>query len=757
MKFISAKLAVVLILWSLLAVAAPGQGKSPDSRLSLERIFNSREFAPERFGPARWLKDGKSYTTIEDSSSVQGGRDIVVYDAATGKRRVLVPSSRLVPAGGSTALAVEDYRWSDDGGLLLVFTNSKRVWRQNTRGDFWILDLASGGLRKLGSDFEPATLQFAKISPDGRRAAYVQKNDIYSEDLATGRVVRLTFDGSATMANGTSDWVYEEEFSLRDAFRWSPDGAAIAFWQIDSAGITDFDLINNTDTLYPRVLPLKYPKAGEPNSLCRIGVVNAGGGPVTWLKVTGDPVASYIPWMDWAPDSREILLQHINRLQNANELMIAEASTGDVRTVFVDRDDAWVDVVNDIVWLGGGKEFTWTSEKDGWRHVYRVSRADGKAVPVTAGAFDILGIDAIDIKGGWLLFTASPDNPAQRYLFRSRLDGRGRAERLSPSGQPGTHSYQISPTGEWAIHTYSNFGTPPVTDLVRLPRHESARTLAANGNLLARVKALDGTPVEFFRVDIGGGVALDGWCMKPPDFNPEKSYPLLFHIYGEPAGQTVLDRWGGSGYLWHLMLAQQGYLVASIDPRGTPAPRGREWRKCVYRRVGILAPEDHAAGAREFLRTRPYVDASRVGIWGWSGGGQMTLNAMFKFPDLYKTGIAVAFVSDQHLYDTIYQERFMGLPRDNEEGYRDGSPVNFAKNLKGDLLIIHGTGDDNVHYQSFERLVNELVAQGKSFTMMAYPNRSHGIFEGAGTTMHLYKTMTRFLNEKMPPGPRIRN
>ncbi|MBE0665539.1 MAG: S9 family peptidase, partial [Candidatus Aminicenantes bacterium] len=306
----------------------------------------------------------------------------------------------------------------------------------------------------------------------------------------------------------------------------------------------------------------------------------------------------------------------------------------------------------------------------------------------------------------------------------------------------------------WAIHSYSTFDSPAVTDLVRLPQHTSVRILASNQALIETVRALERKPTEFFRVDIGNGILLDGWSIKPPDFDPAKTYSLFIYIYGEPAAQTVLDRWGRKTYLWHLMLAQQGYIVMSIDPRGTPAPRGREWRKCVYRKVGIIAPADHAAAVKALLVQKPYLDASRVGIWGWSGGGQMTLNAMFKYPDLYKTGMAVAFVSDQRLYDTIYQERFMGLPKDNEEGYREGSPINFAKDLKGNLLIVHGTGDDNVHYQNFEQLVNELIANNKPFTMMAYPNRSHGINEGTGTTLHLYETLTNFLKLHMPPGPR---
>lgn len=740
----------ILFRISLLA----GQDKPSDpSLLNLDRIFGSREFASERFGPARWMKDGASYTVLEDSAAVKGGRDIVLYSAETGRRDILVSASSLVPANASSPLSIDNFEWSADGKKLLVFTNSRRVWRQNTRGDYWVLDLAGGTLIKLGKGFEPSTLMFAKFSPDGRRAAYVSKNDIYAEDVSTGRIIRLTWDGSATLINGTADWVYEEEFSIRDGFRWSPDGQSIAFWQFDSSGVRDFFLINNTDSLYPRTIPIKYPKPGETNSACRIGIVNSFGGPARLLRIPGDARNSYIARMEWAENSRDVVLQRLNRLQNTNDVIFGDARTGEVRTIFADRDEAWLDVVDDFFWLEKGSRFTWLSEKDGWRHIYLVSR-DGQVKLLTPGGFDVLGIEGIDEKGGWIYFMASPDNPTQRYLYRARLNGSGKAERVSPSDKPGTHSYQMSPSCQWAIHTYTTFETPAVIDLVKLPQHETSKVLADNRELIAKVQALKKKPVEFFRVDIGDGVLLDGWCIKPPDFDPQKQYPLLFQVYGEPAGQTVLDRWGGNGYLWHLMLAQQGYLIASVDNRGTPAPRGRAWRKIIYRQIGILASADQAAGAKALIQKWPYLDPSRIGIWGWSGGGSMTLNAMFRYPDIYKTGIAVAFVANQRYYDSIYQERYMGLPKDNQEGYKNGSPITFASQLEGRLLIVHGTGDDNVHYQNFEALVNELVANNKAFSMMAYPNRSHGISEGRNTTRHVYETFTRFLLQHLPPGPK---
>jgi len=747
---------VLFVLLALVSVRplSSGPNESDGFLLTLDRIFAGREFAPERFGPARWMKDGETYTTLEPSAASKAGRDIVRYRAGSGTREVLVSAAKLVPPGTSEPLAVDNYEWSGDGTKLLVFTNSRRVWRQNTRGDYWVYDLSSGRLRKLGSGFDPSSLMFAEISPDGRQAAYVVKNDIYVESLASGEVRKLTWDGSETTVNGTSDWVYEEEFGVRDGFSWSPDSLKIAFWQFDTRGVAEFTMINNTDALYPRTVTFKYPKAGERNSSCRLGVVPAAGGYPVWLRTPGDPRNTYIPRMAWAGNSREVILQHLNRLQNTNTVMMADAATGEVRPLLVDRDDAWVEVMEDFLWLDGGASLLWLSERDGWSHLYKVSRDGRKAQLLTPGDYDVLGLDGVDEKSGWLYLTASPADPTKRFLYRVKADGQGRPERVGPSGQTGVHAYQISPTAAWAFHTHSTLDTPPVVELVRLPGGESVRTMAENKALRASVEALKRARVEFFRVAAGDGLEVDGWMVKPPEFDPAKKYPLFVYVYGEPAGQTVQDRWGGNNYLWHLMLAQQGYLVASFDNRGTPAPRGRAWRKSIYRQVGILASADQAAAVRSALAKWPFLDPDRVGVWGWSGGGSMTLNAMFRYPDLYKTGISVASVPNQRLYDTIYQERYMGLPRDNEDGFKNGSPLTFAGRLKGDLLIVHGTGDDNVHYQGFESLVNELVANGKQFAMLSYPNRSHGISEGRGTTLHLYTAFTDFLKKKMPPGPR---
>ncbi|HEU5303744.1 MAG TPA: DPP IV N-terminal domain-containing protein, partial [Gemmatimonadales bacterium] len=529
----------------LLARPAPAQ-QADSSLLSVHRIYGTREFRSQAFGPARWLGDGSAYTTVEDASSEQG-QNLVRYDAERGGRAVLVAARQFIPQGDSLPLQLEDYAWSPDLRSLLIFTNTLPVWRLNTRGDYWVLERATGRLRKLGGpDAKPSTLMFAKFSPDGRRVAYVRENNLYVEDLATGSITALTTDGSRTVINGTFDWVYEEELMnyYADGWRWSPDGRSIAYWQLNADQVRDFNLVNNTDSLYSRVTPVQYPKVGEANSAARIGIVDIAGGPTRWLEIEGDPRNHYIARMDWAAGSDEVVLQRLNRLQNTNEVMLGEARTGRVRTILTDRDSTWVEVVDGVTWLNGGRSFIWISERDGWNHVYVVSR-DGKSQRlVTRGSFDVVKVVGVDEKGGWLYFLASPNHPAQRYLYRARLNGKGSPELLSPRDEAGTHSYDQGPNFRYALETYSRFGTPPIIRVVRLPGHEVLRTLIDNAGLRGRLATLRKGSVEFFNVTTEDGVKLPAYLMKPSDFDSSRKYPLLFHVYGGPGSATVNDAWG---------------------------------------------------------------------------------------------------------------------------------------------------------------------------------------------------------------------
>jgi dipeptidyl-peptidase-4 len=744
----------LLLIAALGAVpfALPAQ-QAPDSLVTLSRIFDSDDFDEQGAGNFRWLPDGAGYTVLEAPADSQPGRDLVRVDAKSGAKEVLFHAAQIKPQGAQRPLSIRGYTLSTDGRRLLIFTNTQRVWRANTRGDYWVLDKTTGQLRQLGGDAKPSTLMFAKFSPEGGRVAYVRENNLYVEDLTSGTITQLTHDGSRTIINGTFDWVYEEEFGDRDGFRWSPDGKRLAYWQLDASGVRDFDLINNTDSLYSFITPIQYPKAGTTNSAVKIGMVDAAGGDTRWLTVEGDPRNIYLPRMEWAANSDQVVVQRMNRLQNTLDLLLGNVTTGQVSTILTDRDSAWVDVVDDFSWLKGGKAFTWVSDADGWNHVYAVDRDGSRRTLLTPGAFDVASVVQIDTTGGWLYYMASPDNPTQRYLYRSKLTGKGKPERLSPKDQPGTHFYALAPKAKYAMHWHSSFGVPNAIDIVTLPKHQTVRSIADNAKLKATVTALAKGPASFVRVDAGDGFSLDGFIMRPPGFDSTKKYPVLFYVYGEPAGQTAVDAWGGSDYFWFLMLTQQGYVVASFDNRGTPTLRGRAWRKSVYRKIGVLASADQAGVARAMGRWR-WVDSTRLGVWGWSGGGSMTLNLMFRDPDVYATGMSVAPVPDVRYYDTIYQERYMGLPQDNPEDYKQSSPITFAGQLQGNLLVVHGTGDDNVHYQGTEALINKLVAANKQFSMMAYPNRSHGIFEGQGTTRHLYELLTHYLETHLQAGGR---
>lgn len=721
------------------------------SALSLEDIYKGSVYEQQSFGPVRWMTDNKGYSTLEPNKDF-GGSDIVRYDARKGKRTVIVSASQLIPDDEEEPLEVSNYNWSSDNSKLLIFTNTKKVWRYNTKGDYWVLDLNTGKLNQLGKSLPKSSLMFAKFSPDASKVGYVSNLNIYVEDLETNKFEQLTSDGGGNIINGTFDWVYEEELNCRDGFRWSPDGQNIAYWQSDTQGVGTFYMINNIDSIYSKPLPMPYPKVGTVLSSVKVGVVPVTGGKTKWFDIPGDARNNYLARMDFIPNSDEVMIQQLNRRQNTNKVWIGDIGTLTLENILTEKDDAFLDIHDDIRWLDNNQYFTWSSERDGWLHLYRISK-DGKEIePITKGNFDVVNIDCIDAKGGYVYYIASPDNFTQRYLYRSRINGEGEAERITPISDSGQSAYQISENAKWGIQVFQNSTTPPRYSLISLPKHKEIRVLEENRELRAKYDDLALRSKEFIKVDIGEEV-LDAWMIKPINFDASKKYPLLFYVYGEPAGSTVQDNWSVRA-LYHQYMAQQGYIIMSIDNRGTKTPRGNAWRKSIYGQIGILASEDQSKAAMKILSTYDFIDPERVGIWGWSGGGQMTLNCMFRYPEIYKSGLAVSFVSDQRLYDATYQERYMGLLEDNPMGYHDGSPINFAQNLKGNLMIIHGTADDNVHYQSFEMLIDRLIKYNKLFSMMSYPMRTHSISERENTSYHLRETMENFWKNNLPAGGR---
>jgi dipeptidyl-peptidase-4 len=756
------RLGVLCVTTALLGIAPAAA--SEELRQNLQRIFGGKTLNTKPFGPARWIRNGASFTTVEPSAKDPKAREVVEYDTATGKRSPLVTAAQLTPPGASEALEVEDYWWDREMRRLLVFTKTKKYWRTNSLGDYWVLSRDSGQLKKLGGAEAPASsLMYANFSPDGRRVAYVRAGNLYVEDLAGGAVRALTTDGSDTRINAAGDWVYEEELNLRQAFRWSPDGRRVAFWQFDETGVERFTMINNTDSVYPKLTVFPYPKAGTKNPAVRVGIVAAAGGDPTWISLPGDARENYVFRMDWIDDAH-VGIGRLNRLQNQVTVYVAGVENGSASAVFEDRDEAWVDLPESagaaragesFLWLEGRKAFLWLSERDGWRRAWSVSfNSAAKPVPVTPAGVDVIEVAAVDPESRWLYYVASPENAAERYLYRSPLGRSGSAERLTPGGQAGTHQYDLSPDCRWAFHVYSTFDSPPVTDLVSAPDMKRRRVLETNETLRAAASSLLDPPVEFLKVKLPDGAALDGWVLRPRAFDPSRKYPVVVYVYGEPFGVTATNSWPGKRGLFHRALAANGYVVASFDNRGTPAPKGREWRKSIYGMVGVLSSQDQTEAILALAKERSWIDRDRIAVWGWSGGGTNTLNLMFRSPDVYKVGVSVAPVPDQALYDTIYQERYMRTPLENADGYAASSAIHFAEGLRGSLLIVHGSGDDNVHYQGTEKLINRLVELGKPFDFMEYPNRSHSISEGSGTSLHLYSLIGRYIEERLPAGPR---
>lgn len=727
--------------------------------LTLERIYKGKEFKSEWMGRIRWLSDGSGYTAVEKSAlkkkNAQGemvsiGRDIVVYDPQTNERKVLISAEQLIVQGQTKPLKIDDYVWSEDRQQVLIYTNSKKVWRSKSRGDYYVLNLSDSSLKKVGgSDYQSSRLMFAKFSPDGKKVAYVYLDNIFVQELATKNITQLTFDANKTTINGLFDWVYEEEFSIRDGFRWSPDGSKIAYWQLDTSGSKNFTMINNTDELYPTITQFPYPKVGEKNPAAKIGVVALSNQKTVWADFKGDAHNMYIPRMSWAANSDEVIIQRMNRKQDTNKVYLVDAMNGSLNHIYTEKEQTFIEWVYDVTWIDDGKSFLWISEQDDWRHIYKISR-DGKSVTdLTPGAFDITKIQSIDEKNGWVYFIASPENITQRYLYRASLDGSSNKERVTPAKFSGTNSYYMDDKGQWAIHAHSNFTTPTTKRLVKLEDHATKRVMLENKALKAKLATLAINDTDFFQVKAQDGFVIDGYITKPANFDETKKYPIIFYVYGEPAGQTVKDSWRGKSFLWDQMLAQQGFVVASIDPRGTKAPKGRAWRKSIYAKAGVITSRDNSDALAAMVKRYPFIDAGRVGIWGHSGGGSTTLNMLFRYPEQFHVGIANAPVADIRLYDTIYQERYSGLLPDNVEAYEQSAPITHAKNLQGNLLLIHGTGDDNVHYQASERLINELIKHNKQFEFMAYPNRSHSLREGKGTTLHLKTLMTNYFNQHL--------
>ncbi len=712
---------------------AAGVKALADAEVRLKAIYEKREFAPATFA-GRWLADSSGYLML-DAAKPGAEPEVVKYDA-DGKRTILIGADKLLEPGTKARLFVQ----------RATQTPVESKFYLETRSGQWLFDTKSGELKKLPKD-APQGASADSFSPQIDHMVIRRGRNLAVVDMATGVATPLTNDDD------------KSELDNGDA-NWSPDGLRIAYVQSDSSNVRKRAVVQTNDPSYPDVRYDRFARIGTPIPTLRVGVVDRKGGETKWVKLPADPGTFYIQDISWAGNSTELLIEMQSRSRDERKFLLANVETGKVATAYEETDPAWVDASTatnaGVEWIRNGKEFVLLSERDGWRQAYVLSRDGKQRTLLTKDKSDIIARGPVDEAGGWFYYLASPTNATQRYLYRIKLDGKSEPERVTPADQPGTHTYDFSPDRKWAFHTYSTFDKPPVVDLVQVSDHKSMRVLEANDEVRKRAAPLISKPTEFLKIDIGGGVVMDAWMIKPKDFDEKKKYPVFFFIYGEPHGQTVLDDWaGGQNHsMFHRMIADLGYLVVSMDNRGTPAPKGAAWRRAVYGCLGPLSTDEQAAGVKELGRMRSYVDTSRVGIWGWSGGGSNTLNALFRKPDVYNVGIAVAPKPRPELYNAWFQEIFMRTPDVNPEGYRKAAAINFAEGLKGDLLIVHGTGETNTHLQITESLVDRLIELGKKFDYMAYPNRDHGLREGKGTAVHLRMLMTRYLLEHLPHGPR---
>ena len=582
-------------------------------------------------------------------------------------------------------------------------------------------------------------------SPDGKHTLIQRGGSLFLRDLESGEEKQIGRTGEPrTLRNGNASW--------------SPDGAWLAFVETDQSEVRLRSRLVPGDPSYPGVTEDRFARVGGKIAKLRVGIADAETGTVRWLDLQAPEEGIYLGMVEWAPDSNELLIEKLSRFRDERSFLLADAATGNIKRLFHEQDEAWVvasyGTNSGLSWLGGGKSFLVLSEQEGWRQAYVYSRTGDRILKLTPDQADIIERVRVDEASGYFYYAASPDNGTQKYLYRVPLEGNAPPERLTPTDQPGTHDYDIAPGGNWAFHTYSTFDQPPITELVSLPDHRRVRLLEERSGLQARAREVVHQPTEFLSLDLGEGVEVDAWLLKPKDFDPSKKYPLIVYVYGEPHAQTVLDGWGQAQAHYHRVLADQGYLVVSIDNRGTPAPKGAAWRRACFGSLGPLSTEEQAAAVQELARTRSNVDRSRVGIWGWSGGGSNTLNAMFRKPEIYQVGIAVAAKPQPWLYNAWFQEIYMETRETNPEGYQQSAPIHFAEGLQGDLLIVHGTGELNTHVQIIEGLVDRLIELGKRFDYMSYPNRRHGIREGAGTTVHLRMHMIRYWLDHLPAGPR---
>lgn len=725
------------VLWMALIVATAATAQK---KITLDDVWTKYTFYPSYVSGFNFLKDGTHYTK-QNYDRFKSVMVVNKYNLKTGKKvENIFDGEDLKDWNSDLNGTFEDYSFSADESQMLIATEAEAIYRHSSKSNYLIYDVNTKKIQPLS---DGGKQQLAAFNPAGDKVAFVRNNNLFIKDLKTGKEKQITQDGEKNkVINGLCDWVYEEEFGQDRAFYWSPDGNSIAFMRFDESAVKQFVMPIYTNSEYPELYTFKYPKAGEANANVSVHVYDLKSGKTTPMQTHKDANADiYFPRIKWTPNENQLCIFKMNRHQNHLEVLAANTQTGETQLVFEEKNEYYIDIHDNMTFLNGGKEFIWTSEKSGFNHIY-IYNMDGEEVAqLTSGKYDITEFYGVDEKRGLVFYQAAEENPQERQIYSVQLDVK---KKKTLAKKAGRSSAQFSATFDYFVKTYSNINTPYQFSVCDFKGKE-VRSIEDNQRTKDRMKSYGFVDAEFLKIP-SGDVELNAYMIKPADFKKNKQYPVLMYVYGGPGSQTVKDSWLGNNMAWFQMLAQQGYIVVSVDNRGTGA-RGEDFKKITYKELGKYETIDQI-NAAQWLAKQKYVDGKRIGIWGWSYGGYMSSLCLFKGNDVFKTAIAVAPVTNWKWYDSIYTERYMRTPKENNNGYEENSPINFVDRLKGNYLLIHGTADDNVHFQNSAEMAKALIKANKQFDTYFYTNRNHGIY-GDNARLHLFTKMTDFLLENL--------
>ncbi len=719
---------IIILVFIIINMVANGHTQKA---ITLEDIWSKSTFRPVSISGFNFMKNGKEYTVNEKNA-------IVSYDITTGQKTAsILEGTSLKDQAGFNGI-IESYTFNNDESKILIEENVDAIYRRSSKSDVYVYDRFSKKLEKV---FNGGKISNASLSPDGQKIAFVYENNLYYKDFVTSKVTQITKDGVKNkIINGMCDWVYEEEFSFTKAYQWSPDGQSISFIRFDETLVPEFVMPMYEDGTYPRNETFKYPKVGERNAEVKVLNYQLKKGKSVEYAI-GSLNDMYIPRINWA-NKNELCIFTLNRHQNHLKLLLANPYSKKSKILLEEKNKYYVDITDDLKFLNDGKHFIWTSEKEGYNSVYLHNMQGQQVKKLTTGNYDVLELYGVDEKNAKVYFKAAVESPAQHHVYCVGLDGNN-LRNMTP--KQGVNSAQFSPTFDYYSWTNSTINTPPTYEIYD-QSSTKVRSIESNTKVKERQKEYNVAPVEFYSFTTSEGVSLNGWMMKPVNFDANVKHPVYMTQYSGPASQQVLDVWKGNDYWFYQMLTQKGYIVACVDPRGTGA-RGEEFRKQTYLNMGKLESADQIEAAK-YLGSLPYVDKQRIGIFGWSYGGHMSSLCILKGNDIFKAAIAVAPVTNWKWYDSVYTERFMRTVKENPNGYKENSPVYFADRLKGSYLLIHGMGDDNVHFQHTAEMARALIEANKQFDTYFYPNKNHGIY-GGNTRLHLYTKITNFILEKI--------